>query len=386
MRICLYTETALPMLGGQELVVDALARQFLTRGHEAVVLAPPPRSPLRADDGTLPYRVVRHPRFISTRRFLPLYRRFLTRLHRSFPFEVLHCHSAYPTGYLGVLAQKECGFPVIITSHGGDINEGNQVLYKPGVRERFVVALHGADALVAISSFTRDGFARLAPGCEVHDIPNGVDTAAFAAPAPRPAALPPEIQSKAFLLFLGRLSIRKGVDVLLDALATVPAAARPLVVLAGSGAERAALDARCMRLGVVEATRFLGQVTGPAKTWLLQHAIATVIPSRDWEAFPLVILESFAAGTPVIAPRIPGLRELVTPGRTGWLVEPEAPAELSQALREAIADPARAARMGEAARSDAQAFDWSVVAGRYLALYEKTIARVRNTPLKRPPA
>jgi len=56
-RICLYTESALPMLGGQELVVDALARQFSQQGHEVVVLAPPPRSPLVAHDEQLPYPV-----------------------------------------------------------------------------------------------------------------------------------------------------------------------------------------------------------------------------------------------------------------------------------------------------------------------------------------
>ncbi len=43
MRICLYTETALPMIGGQELVVDALAREYTNQGHDVVVLAPTPR-------------------------------------------------------------------------------------------------------------------------------------------------------------------------------------------------------------------------------------------------------------------------------------------------------------------------------------------------------
>ena len=43
MRICLYTETALPKIGGQELVIDALARQYLELGHEPLVLAPPPK-------------------------------------------------------------------------------------------------------------------------------------------------------------------------------------------------------------------------------------------------------------------------------------------------------------------------------------------------------
>ncbi|HZU35642.1 MAG TPA: glycosyltransferase, partial [Gemmataceae bacterium] len=62
MRICLYTDTALPKLGGQELVVDALARQFQAAGHRVTVLAPKPRRPVRPNDDAFPYSIVRHPR------------------------------------------------------------------------------------------------------------------------------------------------------------------------------------------------------------------------------------------------------------------------------------------------------------------------------------
>ena len=79
MRICLYTESALPMVGGQELVVDALARDFTTSGHEVVVVAPWPRGGLRPSDSALPYPVVRHRRFVSTRYFLDWYGRYLAK-------------------------------------------------------------------------------------------------------------------------------------------------------------------------------------------------------------------------------------------------------------------------------------------------------------------
>lgn len=103
MRICLYTETALPKIGGQEMVVDALARQFQTLGHHVVLFTQPPRRPLQTNDETLPYPVVRHPRFLSTRRLVGWYRLWLERLHRRERFDVLHCHSTHPCGYLAVL-------------------------------------------------------------------------------------------------------------------------------------------------------------------------------------------------------------------------------------------------------------------------------------------
>ena len=66
-----------------------------------------------------------------------------------------------------------------------------------------------------------------------------------------------------------------------------------------------------------------GHVEGDTKTWLLQNALCTVVPSRISEGFPLVFLESCAAGRPVIGTRIPGLQELVQPGKTGLLVAPD---------------------------------------------------------------
>jgi glycosyltransferase involved in cell wall biosynthesis len=155
MRICLYTDTALPKVGGQELVVDSLARQFQNLGQEVVVLAPHPRGPLQANDRSLPYPVVRHPRFISSRYLVGWYRRWLLQLHRERPFDVLHCHGLYPPGYLGALCRGTLGVPTVITSHGGDMNEGASRLAKSAVQSRQVQAMISADALVAISQFIR---------------------------------------------------------------------------------------------------------------------------------------------------------------------------------------------------------------------------------------
>src|ERR1043166_5470856 len=95
MRICLYTDTALPKLGGQEMVVDALARQFLALGHQPTVFAPKPRK-LSTHDDRYPYQVVRHPRFISTQYFISWYRWFLLRHYRRHPFDVLQKKPAIP--------------------------------------------------------------------------------------------------------------------------------------------------------------------------------------------------------------------------------------------------------------------------------------------------
>ena len=178
MRICLYTETAVPMLGGQALVVDALARQFVALGHDAVVLAPRQRSAGTADDAALPYAIVRHPRLVSTRWFVAWYGWWLRRLHRRNPFDVIHCHSTYPQGYIAAVCRATAGVPLVITSHGSDLDPVSLLYRKPQLRERYAAALKRADAVVAVSGATEANFRAVWPGVRrIARIPNGVDAA-----------------------------------------------------------------------------------------------------------------------------------------------------------------------------------------------------------------
>lgn len=142
-----------------------------------------------------------------------------------------------------------------------------------------------------------------------------------------------------YLLFVGRLRIRKGVEVLLEAL---PAGARLLI--AGDGEHRAALEGKAH-----PAVKFLGRCDAGRVRGLLRGAAALVVPSI-YEGMPLVILEAMEAGVPVVASRVSGIPEVVEDGVTGWLVPPEDPRALAAALSEALEDPGEARRRGEAGR------------------------------------
>ncbi len=379
MRICLYTDTALPKMGGQEMVVDALARQYLALGQQPVVFAPQPRK-LRTRGERYPYDVARHPRFYSTRRFVSWYRWFLARHYRLRPFDVLHCHGIYPPSYLAALLGQRLPVPVVVTSHGGDVYERNVKVQKPILQERIVQGLRCADALIAISRFTRAGYTRLCPAASerIVDIPNGVHLAPFAAPAPAPPGLDPAIMPGKYAVLIGRLKHRKGVDVLLHALARIPANGRVQLVVVGDGEERGALEALMRQLGLAARVRFVGAMTGDAKTYLLQNARFGVVASRQWEAFGLVLLEGYAAGLPMIATDMPGLADLVQPEKTGLLVPPESPDALAAALQRLFADDALVRTMSANARQYVQHYDWRHVAQRHLALYENLIAARRT--------
>lgn len=375
MRICLYTETALPRIGGQEFVVDALARQFSTLGHEVVVVTPRPRHAPSLNDRGLPYPVVRHRPFVSSRRFLDWYCWPLARLYWRRPYDVLHCHNVYPGGYFCARWAGLARVPLVITSHNADIGAGSPLLDKRGVPDRMAQVLRRAAAVVAVSPYMERRLQGLCPGgCRVEQIPNGVDLARYAGRVPRSAAIPPQIRRGDYFLSLGRLVHQKGLDLLLSAFAVAGRGNELHLVIAGTGSEEPWLRAQASDLGLSARVHFAGQVEGETKTYLQQNALATVMPSRSTEGFPLTVLESYACGVPVIGSRIPGLEDVVYPGRTGALVNPESPGEIAQAMSALIANPWLTRQWGEEARRVVQEHDWGRVAARHITLFEELIA------------
>lgn len=191
------------------------------------------------------------------------------------------------------------------------------------------------DAFIALTAFARQRFVRggLDPRL-VHVRPNFVAAgSAAAAPASREGRL----------LFVGRLAAEKGIDDLVEAWgAGVDAATLEIV---GDGPSAAAVRdaAREGRYG------WLGSLAHDDVLTRMARASALVVPSRCYEGFPMVVAEAFAAGTPVIAPRLGALAEIVEHEVTGLLYEPGSAASLRTAMQRIASDPDLAARLGRGA-------------------------------------
>lgn len=152
---------------------------------------------------------------------------------------------------------------------------------------------------------------------------------------------PDPARPRAGLLYVGRLSREKGVGVLLDAVAGTGIPLR----IVGEGPERVALEARAP-----EHVTFLGALSRVDVLREMANAEALVVPSLWYEGFPMVVVEAFAQGTPVIASEIGGLAEVVSAGRTGALVPPGDAAALRQRIGDVLGAPDRAA-WGKGART-----------------------------------
>lgn len=190
----------------------------------------------------------------------------------------------------------------------------------------------GIDTYVALTSFQRqllvDGGL---PDQRIRVIPN------FLEPDPGPGN-----GSRAGVLFVGRLAEEKGIAMLLRAAELAPGR----ITVAGDG-PLAPLAKAAAAAGQI---RYLGSIGLDEVASELRGAVALAMPSIWFEGFPMVVVEAYAAGTPVIASRIGSLAGIVEDGVTGLLVDPADAVQLAERVSWAAEHPAELADMGAQAR------------------------------------
>jgi glycosyltransferase involved in cell wall biosynthesis len=176
-----------------------------------------------------------------------------------------------------------------------------------------------------------------------------------------------------FILFLGRVSWKKGLDRLVAALPHAPGA---VLAVAGNDEEgyRPALERLAAAHGVADRVAFLGPVQGNAKQRLLAAARTLVLPSYS-ENFGNAVLEAMAAGCPVVVTPEVGLAETVQTTGCGLVVD-GSPETLGGALRRLLDDREAAEAMGRrGAEAAATQFAWPVVAREMERVYRGALER-----------
>jgi glycosyltransferase involved in cell wall biosynthesis len=211
------------------------------------------------------------------------------------------------------------------------------------------------------------------PADRLWTIPDGVDTQAYRPPtgddekqdARRRLGL---ADSDVGVMIVSRLVPIKALDVLLRAWRQVSLAHRAArLIVVGDGPLRGDLERQTRELRCHDVVRFLGRrddVPG-----LLRGADLFVLASR-YEGTNNAVQEAMATGLPIVATDVGGMRDVLTPGETGWLVPPDAPAELAQHILATLADTKARHRVGHAAREAAEReFSLEQWVGRYTGLY-----------------
>jgi glycosyltransferase involved in cell wall biosynthesis len=181
-------------------------------------------------------------------------------------------------------------------------------------------------------------------------------------------APPEDARPTRSVLFGGRMVWAKGIFDLLELAAGLPEGVR--LTVAGSGTMDDRVAERARELGVADRVDFLGWVPHHRLGRVLAGAAVVVLPSRWQEPFGIIGLEAAAAGRPVAAFDVGGVREWLIPGQTGLIAPPGDVDALGRAVRELLDQPERADRMGRTARhSVADRFDPGRLMDRTTALY-----------------
>jgi glycosyltransferase involved in cell wall biosynthesis len=359
MRILLATESYYPNIDGGAVARRNLAIRLKTKGHAVAVVAPglKPKNYEEEIDGIKIYR--------ASGRILPLYPEYrfcvfpffeMKRIIREFQPDVIDANTPYQIGLSALAWGKKMGIPVIGTIH-----------VQP---ENMLMSVHKAKFLIRVlenlawfyimNFFNRCDYVNSPTqtaidlmrehglNAEAQSISSGIDLNVFnpenhSSELRRKLALP----DKPTVLYTGRISGEKRLDVLINAMPEVLKTMDAHLVICGDGRERENLEYLTKKLGVTENVTFTGFLPNKDFPNIYGLADVFVIPSES-ELQSIVTMEALASGLPVVAADIHALPELVRNPENGFLVTPGDSAAFSGKIIEILSDENLKSSMREA--------------------------------------
>lgn len=270
----------------------------------------------------------------------------LTEQIRSGNYQIVHAH-LFPTSLFVGLASLWAAGPRYVFSEHSVMNGRRRPWLKSLDRNIY----RRYERIIAVSAEVRKALLQWLPELapKVAVVPNAVDAAQFQIGEVTIQKLRQELglqPDQKVVLYAGRLVEVKGVDILLDAVAKLPPEVPVKILLAGEGPQQESLVQQANAAGISERVHFLGLRRDiPA---LLNLADLVVLPSR-WEGLPMILLEAMAAHKAIIATAVGGVPGVIAQGETGWLIPPENPDVLAEAMLTLLSSAQLRSVLGEGA-------------------------------------
>ena len=217
--------------------------------------------------------------------------------------------------------------------------------------------VHTVNVFIALTQFARGKFIEAGlPADRIIVKPNTT---------PDPGA-PPLDQARHGALVVGRLSDEKGLSYLLEAWRSIDAPLR----IVGTGP---LLDS--LRAAAPANVSFLGKLAPDAVRAQMKQSVFLIVPSVGYEGFPMVVVEAYACGLPVLASRLGGLIEIVEPNVTGHLFEVGDVASMVSVIKSTLAGPAHLVQLGVGARATYETkYSPAVVADQLQTIYRQLLS------------
>lgn len=295
--------------------------------------------------------------------------------------DLLHAHWLLPNGFIGAVASRLLGIPLVISVPGSDAQVANA---NPVFRAMARFAMRQAHLLTANSADLRDGVAALEPNAlaKFDLIIYGTDPQALQPTCTGVAELRTtlDLPADAFVvLCVGRMVYKKGFDTLLRALAEPALQQRNvLAVMIGEGDQKAAWQQLAQDLGIANRLRWVGTV--PKDQIGVYYNLCDVLVNpavrKPIDGLNVCVLDAMSCGKPVIGSTVAGNPLAIVDGESGYLVPEGDPAALAGALAKLADDARLAQQFGQAARRRIeQELGWPPLARRYRTHFTRLTAQ-----------
>ena len=353
---------------GAERVQDLLAKQLPRYGCEVgFVCVKPGKFPSTRESKTTP--LVEMP--MRGRFDLRVVNR-IAEMVRSEDYDLVHAHTPR-TALVGRLAARKAGVPFVYHVHSPAGRDSTRWLLNRINATAEWAVVRGADRLIAVSPSVRNYMIeRGISEDRIICVPNGVPC------APGMIERRPPASGNWTLGVIALFRPRKGIEVLLEALAVLRSRDVNVRLRAVGGFETPEYEAQIMaladRLGLVDAIDWVGFTRSIGRE--LSKINLFTLPSLFGEGLPMVVLEAMAAGLPVVASHVEGVPEAVVQRETGLLVEPGSVSQLAHAIEEVITGQVDYQALGKTARQrHAAMFSDTAMAAGVAKAYQAVLAR-----------
>jgi 1,2-diacylglycerol 3-alpha-glucosyltransferase len=387
MKICFFTNTFLPHVGGVAKSVQTFLEDYRRLRQRVLVVAP------QFAEGAAPPHIERSvERVPALQNFngsdfsvsLPLGSESMERITRFKP-DLLHAHHPFLLGDTALRVAAVTGAPVVFTHHTLYEQYTHYVPFdSPRVKEfvielstRFANRCHG---VIAPSESIAEILVSRGVTTPIRVVPTGIDTKALASGKRSRGRRQWNIPEEAVVIgHLGRLAPEKNLTFLADALVrSLKREKNAWLLVVGDGPSREEMEKKLTEAKMGDRVRFAGKLTGKD----LHDAYASMDVfafASQSETQGMVLAEAMAAGIPVIALDATGAREIVRDRENGRLLSSSASATIfSRALNEAVRNAGLRDKWKTGARAQAANFDRAVTSVRALEFYREVLAAHRS--------
>lgn len=388
LRIGQFTDTFLPVVDGVGRVALAYADTLCRMGHQVTVVSPMYDTGYR---GGYPFELVDFQAMSlpGMKQYkqgeAPMDPHYRKRM-RMIPLDIVHAHSPFTSGSEALRLASLRKLPLVGTFHSKYYDDflkatKSEKLARVGVK--FVVDFYErCDEVWAVGQATADVLHEYGYEGDIQVMPNGVMIRQADADAVADAERRWGLGRDPMILFVGQMNWKKNILTVLEACAQLHAqGTRFQLVLAGQGPDLKEIEQKIHDLGLADCTHLAGHITDSRLLdGLYARASLFAFPSL-YDNAPMVVREAAVMGTPSVLVRGSSAAEIIQNGENGYLCEND-PADLARVMRQVLADPEAARKIGENAKETIPV-PWEKILETAVGRYERLIALGREGKLNK---